>query len=86
MFRYKPIYYDEKEEERRKLFGAVDGTFERESKDKKYVPGSYVQGAFRDGNYARRKGSSKVSAVISIIGLIIFAVMLIMVTKFYSLL
>lgn len=86
VFNYRPRYYDEQKEELRQKFGHVDGSFDKEAEGGKYVPGSYIQGSFRDGNYAKKKGDSWVSAVISIVGLIIFAVILIMVTKFYSLL
>ncbi len=89
VFNYKPIYYDKEEEERKRKFGAVDGSLEgkdEEGKDKAYVPGSYVQGAFRDGNYATRRGPGKLSGIIGIIGLILFVIILIFITKFYSLL
>ena len=40
VFNYKPIYYNPKEEERRRKFGAVDGTLDKEKKDGTYVAGS----------------------------------------------
>ena len=30
VFNYKPIYYDPDEERRKQMFGAVDGTFDKE--------------------------------------------------------
>ena len=48
VFNYKPMYYDQEEEERRQMFGKVDGSIERENQEKGgHTPGSYIQGAFR---------------------------------------
>ena len=85
-FNYRPIYYDKDEEERRQVFGKVDGTFDKEQKDGKYVPGSYIKGSLRNGNYASRRGSTKAQRLIGIVGLILLAVILIYFTKFYALL
>ena len=30
VFNYKPIYYDPEEEKRKQMFGAVDGTMDKE--------------------------------------------------------
>lgn len=86
VFNYKPVYYDKDEEERRQVFGKVDGSLEKENKDGKYVPGSYIKGSLRDGNYSRRRGSTTAQRIIGIIGLILLAVILIYFTKFYSIL
>ncbi|HCQ72396.1 MAG TPA: hypothetical protein DIT75_03220 [Rikenellaceae bacterium] len=86
-FNYKPIYYDKEAEERRQMFGKVDGTFEKEKENGEYKPGSYIRGSLREGNYARRNsGSTKAQRIIGIVGLILLAVILIYFTKFYSLL
>ncbi len=87
VFNYKPVYYDVEKEERRRLFGKVDGSMDKaQSEDGKYVPGSYIQGSFRDGNYARRRGSTRIQSIIGVIGLILVAVVLIYIAKFYTLL
>lgn len=88
VFNYKPRYYDPEKEERRKMFGSVDGSMEKKGEDGKegYVPGSYLQGAFRDGNYTRRRGGSKAQSIIGLIGLILIAIVLVYIVKFYSLL
>ena len=89
VFNYKPRYYDPEKEERKRLFGKVDGTLDSESKDPKtgeYVPGSYIRGSFRDGNYSRRRGTSKAQSIIGIVGLVLLVLVLIYITKFYSLL
>jgi hypothetical protein len=86
-FNYKPIYYDKAEDERRQKFGSVDGTFDKEKEKGEYKPGSYIRGSLRDGEYSRRHTTTtKAQRIIGIIGLILLAVILIYLTKFYSLL
>ena len=87
VFNYKPRYYDPEEEERRRMFGDVDGTNEKAKEDGKYVPGSSIRGAWRDGNYKRtRSTQTRTQVIISIVALLLVAVVLIYITKFYSLL
>ena len=87
VFNYKPIYYDPKKEELRQKFGHVDGTMDKEMKKDTSVPGSYIQGSWRDGNYRRsRSSSTKVQGIIGIVGLILIFVMLWFIAKFYQLL
>ena len=67
----------------KKKFGDVDGSKEKEP----YTPGSYVRGSFRNGNYSKERGhSNKAQNIIGIIGLILVAVVLVYIAKFYSLL
>lgn len=87
VFDYKPIYYDKEAEERRRMFGAVDGSLDKEKKDGTYVPGSYIKGSFRDGAYkTTREHNKKTQTIIGIITLILIVGVLFMVAKFYSLL
>lgn len=89
VFNYKPIYFDLEKEERRKIFGKVDGSMDKkEGEDGKssYAPGTYIQGSFRNGNYARRRGASKAQSIIGIIGLLLVVIILVMIAKFYTLL
>jgi hypothetical protein len=86
VFNYRPIYYDEEKEARRKKFGAVDGSLEKDAEEGKYVPGSYVRGAFKDGNYQRLRKASKVSTIIGLIGALLVCAILYYIAKFYSLL
>lgn len=86
VFNYKPIYYDQEEEERRQMFGKVDGTYDQKKENTNYTPGASIRGAFRDGAYARRRSASKAHAYIGIAGLVLVAVVLIYIAKFYSLL
>ncbi|MDD7454756.1 MAG: hypothetical protein PUK70_00655 [Bacteroidales bacterium] len=85
-FNYRPIYYDKDEEERKRIFGKVDGSLEKEKKEGKYVPGSYIKGSLRNGNYERRRSSDKFQIIIGIVGLVLLFVILIYFTKFFSLL
>ena len=77
VFNYKPIYYDKDEEERKRMFGAVDGSLDKEKEKGTYVPGSYIKGSMRDGAYKRsRSHMGKTQTIIGIITmLLIFAVL-----------
>ena len=87
VFNYKPVYFDPEKEERRRMFGKVDGSAGKPKEEGgQYVPGSYIQGSFRDGNYARRKGATRAQSIIGIVGLVLVAIVLIYIAKFYSLL
>ena len=87
VFNYKPRYYDPEEEKRKAMFGDVDGTNEEKKKDGTYVPGASIRGAFRDGNYKRTRGAaSRTQTIIGLVTLLLIAVVLIYITKFYSLL
>jgi len=78
VFDYKPVYYDKAEEERKKKFGAVDGT---------YAPGSYIKGAFRDGAYQKtRSHLTRTQTIIGIVTLLLIAAVLYFIAKFYQLL
>lgn len=85
VFNYKPIYYNPEEEERKRMFGAVDGTFDKEKKSGTYVPGSYIKGSFRDGNYQRtRTPMKRAQSIIGIITLLLVFAVLYYVAKFYT--
>lgn len=79
-YNHKPIYYDADKEKRRQYFGAVDGSDKKEG----YVPGSYIRGSFRDGNYKRTRGSMKtVQTIIGIITLILVVAVIFFFLKLY---
>lgn len=87
VFRYRPRYYDPEAEERKAMFGEVDGTFDRERKEGKPAPGSSIRGAFRNGNYQRtRSSATKTQAIISIVTLLLIIAVLYYIAKFYALL
>ncbi len=87
VFNYKPIYYDKEEEERRRKFGRVDGSIEKAKEEGTYVPGSYIKGSLRDGNYRRsRSHSTKAQNIIGLVGLLLVFGVLYYIAKFYSLL
>ena len=86
-FNYKPRYYDPEEEERKRLFGDVDGTNAKAKEEGKYVPGSSIRGAWRDGNYKRtRTTQTRTQVIIGLITMLLIAAVLIYITKFYALL
>lgn len=86
VFDYKPIYYNKEDDERRRRFGAVDGT-DGKRPDGAYVPGSYIKGSFRDGNYQRVRGhNKKIQTVIGIITMLLIFAVLWFIAKFYALL
>lgn len=87
VFNYKPMYYDPEKEARRQMFGAVDGGVnDKKDENGEHVPGSYIQGAFRNGNYARRRGATKAQSIIGLVGLVLVVIVLIYIAKFYTLL
>ena len=87
VFNYKPIYYDQEEEQRRRMFGAVDGTLEKEKENGKYVPGSYIKGSLRDGAYkSTREHLKKGQTIIGIVTMVLIFAVLYFIAKFYSLL
>lgn len=87
VFNYKPIYYDPAEEERKRKFGAVDGTKDREKAAGTYVPGSYIKGSFRDGRYQKEKGHlKKTQLIIGIVTMVLIFAVLYLIAKFYTLL
>lgn len=52
-----------------------------------YVPGSYIKGSMRGGNYQKtRSSSNRAQNIIGIIGLLLVAVVLFYIAKFYTLL
>ncbi len=86
-FNYKPIYYNPEEEERKRKFGAVDGSLEREKKEGTYVPGSYIKGSLRGGNYSKELSPmKKTHTIIGIVTLILIFAVLFFIAKFYTLL
>lgn len=87
VFDYKPIYYDKKEEERKRLFGAVDGSDEKARQAEGYAPGSYIKGSLRGGNYQKTRGHMhRTQSIIGIISLVLIVAVLYFIAKFYSLL
>ncbi|MBQ9309489.1 MAG: hypothetical protein IJ222_01320 [Bacteroidales bacterium] len=87
VFNYKPMYYDKDAEERKRIFSTVDGSMDKPKADEPYVPGSYLNGAFRDGGYQRTRNQMKtVQTIIGIITLILVLAVLFFIIKFYSLL
>ena len=69
------------------MFGKVDGTYDKEKEKGTYVPGSSIQGAFRNGNYQRTRGhATKAQSIISLVGLLLLAAVMIYFAKLFELL
>ena len=92
VFNYKPIYYNPEEEERKRRFGRVDGSLGntasgesgKQSAKDTYVPGSYIKGAFKDGNYRSSRGhASKAQTIIGIVTMLLVFAVLYMIARFY---
>lgn len=91
VFNYKPIYFDKEKEERKRMFGAVDGSRDREIEKAKekgtYVPGSYIKDAMREENRrVRRSHSNKAQNIIGLVGLLLIFIVLFYIAKFYTIL
>ena len=83
-FNYKPIYFDKEKEERKQIFGKVDGTYDSENKD--YVPGGSIRGAFRDGGYSKRSKKSSLQTWAGIAILAMIVIIFFFFIKFFALL
>ena len=87
VFNYKPRYYDPQEEERRKMFGKVDGTYEKQKQEGTYAPPPYLKDTARDRHNTRsRSHENKAQTIIGIVGLILVVIVLLYIAKFYTLL
>lgn len=87
VFDYKPVYYNKEEEERKRMFSAVDGTYDKQKQEGTYVPGSYIKGSMRDGAYqATKVHMTKVHTIIGIVTMLLICAVLYFIAKFYSLL
>lgn len=82
VFNYRPRYYDPEKDALKQKFGHVDGSRDKEP----YVPGTYINGSFRNGNYQKTKRSGKTQAIIGLVGLVLFFIILVLITKYYTLL
>ncbi len=68
-FNYRPRLYDPDEEERREKFG------DHSAEKKEYVPGQFVKGSLRDGNYKETKDVTKNQKFLGVVTvLLLFAV------------
>lgn len=82
-FSYRPRFYDPETEERRKKYG--DFTKPQEEQ-KEYVPGSYVRGKLRDGNYSQTKDVSRNQKVLGIITMILLFAVVFLIYKYFPIL
>ena len=86
-FDYKPIYYDKEKEELKKKFGKVDGSLGKGDEKTPYVPGSYLKGSFRDGNYQKSvRAGNKAQNIIGLVGLLLVFIVILYIVKFFTIL
>lgn len=87
VFNYKPIYFDPEKEELKRKFGAVDGSLEKKMQEEGYVPGSYIKDSMREGRYkSTKRTTNRAQNIIGLVGLLLFAVVLIYFAKFFTIL
>ena len=82
-FNYKPRFYDPEVEERRKKYG--DFTKPKEE-EQEYVPGKYVKGSLRDGNYQRKQEVSRNQKAIGAVSMILLFTVVYLIYKYFPLL
>lgn len=80
-FNYRPRYYDPEKERRKEIFGAVDGSYEKEE----HRPGDYIRRNMRSAS-SRRDLTTGAQRLIGWIGMILFVIVLIYIVKFYAIL
>ena len=82
-FNYKPRFYDPEVEERRKKYG--DFTKPKEE-DQGYVPGKYVKGSLRDGNYQRRQEVNRNQKNIGVVTMLLLFAVVYLIYKYFPIL
>lgn len=80
-FSYKPRFYDPEAEERREKFG----DFTKEKKET-YVPGQYMKGSLRDGNYRQTKDLSKNQKLLGAVSLLLLFAIIFLLWKYFPVL
>lgn len=81
-FSYKPRFYDPEAEERRKKYG----DFTKQREPGKYVPGQYVKGSIRDGNYQRTKEINRNQKVVGIVTMVLLFTVVYLIAKYFPVL
>ena len=82
-FNYKPRFYDPEVEERRKKYG--DFTKPKEE-EQEYVPGKYVKGSLRDGNYQRRQEVNRNQKNIGVVTMLLLFAVVYLIYKYFPIL
>ena len=81
-FNYRPRFYDPETEERRKKYGDFTKPKEKEG----YVPGQYVKGSLRDGNYSRKEDISRNQKVIGMVTMVLLFAVIYLIYKYFPIL
>lgn len=82
-FNYRPRFYDPEAEARRRKYGDLT---KKDSEGEKYVPGSYVKGSLRNGNYQRTEDVSKNQKILGIVTTVLLFAVVYLVYKYFPLL
>lgn len=81
-FSYRPRFYDPEKEERRKKYG----DYTKKKEDDEYVPGKYVKGSLRDGNYQRTKEIGRNQKAIGMLTTVLLFLVVYLIYKYYPIL
>lgn len=81
-FNYRPRFYDPETEERRRKYG----DFTKKKEDGEYVPGKYIRGSFRDGNYKRTEEVGKNQKVIGAVTMVLLFAVVYLIYKYFPIL
>lgn len=81
-FNYRPRFYDPEKEERRRKFG----DHSKEKEDQPYVPGKYIKGSLRDGNYQRTEDVSRNQKFLGVVTTILLFAVVYLIFKYYPIL
>lgn len=84
VFRYKPRYYNEDKKNLSRRFG--DDGKDAEQKDEDYVPGSIIKQNMADGGVERKSHMPAINKYLGIASLLLIAVILYYIAKYFTLL
>lgn len=85
VFRYRPRYYNEEKQNLYQHFGDDKAEQNAEGSDEEYVPGSIIKKSMAEGP-ERKSHMPTINKYLGIISLILIAVMLFYIAKFWTLL
>ncbi|MBE6232279.1 MAG: hypothetical protein IJN02_01750 [Bacteroidales bacterium] len=78
-FNYRPRFYDPEKEERRKKYG----DYAKKKEGEEYVPGKYVKGSLRDGNYQRTQEIGRNQKAIGMLTTLLLFLVVYLIYKYY---
>lgn len=81
-FNYRPRFYDPETEARRKKYGDMT----KMPKKNTYVPGQYVKGSLRDGNYQKTEEVNRNQRAIGAVTLILLFAVVYLIYRYFPIL